>query len=68
LIVLDLFVLLGVVFSGKFINARRKAAASARWPTVPGKVQDVGPPRSGCSMKQLTPGLACERRRQLERF
>ena len=38
LIVVGLFVLLGVVFFGIFINARRKAAASAHWPTVPGKV------------------------------
>jgi hypothetical protein len=36
LIVLGLLALLGVVFFGIFISARRKAAASG--PTVPGKV------------------------------
>jgi hypothetical protein len=42
LIVLGLFVLLGAVFFGIFINARRKAAAGAHWPTVPGKVLSNG--------------------------
>lgn len=42
LIVLGLFVLLGVVFFGIFINAGRKAADSVRSPTVLGEVLSTG--------------------------